>query len=153
MQPMTAAAAAAPLLVRWQIVMAALAALAGWRRQLLWTLRSWRLSAQLAVQPRCCVWVHSSFVATLPAALQAAALRLSAALPHRFACNNPGCTNLAGASEAALVGGKGCICAGCRTARYCGAKCKLMHWPHHKPVCRRLKREAAAAMAAADAVA
>jgi hypothetical protein len=40
-----------------------------------------------------------------------------AQLPLRWACNSPGCVNLQQRSELALVGGKGCMCAGCRTAR------------------------------------
>jgi hypothetical protein len=43
--------------------------------------------------------------------------RVVAQLPLRWACNHPGCGNLGGASELALVGGKGCVCSGCRSAR------------------------------------
>ncbi len=31
------------------------------------------------------------------------------------------------------------VCAGCRTARYCGAACQRAHWAAHKPVCKVLK--------------
>jgi hypothetical protein len=78
--------------------------------------------------------------------LQAAGRVLACfAVPH--ACNNPACSNLGGASEAQLVGGRTCICAGCRTARYCGRACQRVAWRQHKSVCKAL---AAAAAAAAD---
>jgi hypothetical protein len=32
-------------------------------------------------------------------------------------CSNPDCVNLSGVSEALLVGGKGCVCGGCKIAR------------------------------------
>jgi hypothetical protein len=53
----------------------------------------------------------------LPGQLLAVADELAAALPVRCCCNNPGCANLAGPSEQQLVGGRGCVCARCRTAR------------------------------------
>jgi hypothetical protein len=59
------------------------------------------------------------------------------AVPH--CCNNPGCSNLAGASELFIVSGKGCICGGCQVARYCGRECQKAHWKQHKPVCRMLQ--------------
>jgi hypothetical protein len=60
------------------------------------------------------------------------------AVPH--CCNNPSCSNTAGLSEASIVSGKGCICAGCKVARYCGKSCQAAHWkPAHKPVCRMLR--------------
>jgi hypothetical protein len=68
---------------------------------------------------------HSVAVAVLQAQEQLlAANRVLAcfAIPH--ACNNPTCGNLFGPSEAQLVGGRSCICAGCRTARYCGIACQ-----------------------------
>jgi hypothetical protein len=40
-----------------------------------------------------------------------------AQLPLRWACNHPGCVNLGQASELALVGGKSCVCSGCKSAR------------------------------------
>jgi hypothetical protein len=81
--------------------------------------------------------------------LQAAGRVLACfAIPH--ACNNPACANLAGPSESQLVGGRSCICAGCRTARYCGRACQRAAWRQHKPVCQAL---AAAATTAAPAVA
>ena len=38
-------------------------------------------------------------------------------LPVPWLCNNPGCVDMAGASELQLVGGEGCVCGGCRVAR------------------------------------
>ena len=68
------------------------------------------------------------------------------ATPH--ACNNPACSSAVGPSEAQLVGGRSCICAGCRTARYCGRACQRVMWRQHKPVCKALAAAAAAAAAA-----
>jgi hypothetical protein len=56
-------------------------------------------------------------------------------------CNNAGCTNLLLPSEQALVGGKQCVCAGCRTARFCSEECQLAMWLHHKQLCKKLKRQ------------
>jgi hypothetical protein len=84
--------------------------------------------------------------------LQAASRVLACfAIPH--ACNNPACGNLAGPSEAQLVGGRSCICAGCRTARYCGRACQRAAWRQHKPVCHALAAAAAPAPAAAPGAA
>jgi hypothetical protein len=58
-------------------------------------------------------------------------------------CNNPGCTNVGGQSEAALVLGKGCMCGGCRVAHYCSRQCQREHWKLHKPVCNALAAAAA----------
>jgi hypothetical protein len=64
------------------------------------------------------------------------------AVPH--CCNNPSCSNTAGLTEAGIVSGKGCICAGCKVARYCGKPCQAAHWkPAHKPVCRILRARSA----------
>jgi hypothetical protein len=83
---------------------------------------------------------------------QAAGLSLTAfAIPH--ACNNLSCSNVSGPSEAQLVGGKSCICAGCVTARYCGRTCQKQHWKQHKPVCRALAADAAGAGGGAAATA
>jgi hypothetical protein len=83
--------------------------------------------------------------------LQAAGSVLACfAIPH--ACNNPACSNLGGSSEAQLVGGRACICAGCLTARYCGRACQRAAWRQHKPVCQALAAAAAAgAMPSAEA--
>jgi hypothetical protein len=44
-------------------------------------------------------------------------------LPVSLWCCNPRCTNLQQQSEAELVGGKGCVCSGCHTARFCSRQC------------------------------
>ncbi|KAF8056023.1 MSL1 [Scenedesmus sp. PABB004] len=88
-------------------------------------------------------------VAVGPAlAAQLAALggAVSGALPLRSACSNPGCANLAGLSEAALVKGTHHLCAACRVARVCGPACHKAYWrAGHKAVCKRLQAEAEAA--------
>jgi hypothetical protein len=56
----------------------------------------------------------------------------------RCVCNNPTCSNADGRSEMGLVSGHSCICAGCRTARYCGRICQRQAWKQHKPVCKAL---------------
>ena len=58
------------------------------------------------------------------------------AIPH--ACNNPWCSNVSGPCEAQLVGGRSCLCAGCREARYCSKARQKQHWKQHKPVCKAL---------------
>jgi hypothetical protein len=80
--------------------------------------------------------------------LQAAG-RMLACFAIPYACNNPACGNVGGAAEAQLVGGRSCICAGCRTARYCGKACQRAAWRLHKPVCKALA--VAAAVTAASA--
>jgi hypothetical protein len=74
--------------------------------------------------------------------------QLLAALAFLSACNNPGCANVSGPSEADLIWGKSCICAGCVSARYCGKACQKQHWKQHKPVCKALAAAAAATSAA-----
>jgi hypothetical protein len=76
-----------------------------------------------------------------------AAVKVLATFANPHACNNPACGNVCGASEAQLVGGRSCICAGCCIARYCGRDCQRAAWRQHKPVCKAL---AAAAVAAAE---
>lgn len=69
-------------------------------------------------------------------------------------CNNPLCGNVCGPSEAALVGGRSCLCGGCRVARYCSrVPCQRQHWKHHKAVCKALAAAAGAAAEAGDAAA
>jgi hypothetical protein len=67
-----------------------------------------------------------------------------AALPLRHCCNNPGCLNLVGLSEAGLVAGAGSRCSGCKACYYCSRECQLAVWRLHKPVCKRLQAAAAA---------
>jgi hypothetical protein len=76
-------------------------------------------------------------------ALQAAGQALGC-LATPVCCNNPACCSLAGPTEVQLVSGKGCICAGCHTARYCDRACQRAHWKRHKPVCKALAAAAAA---------
>jgi hypothetical protein len=55
--------------------------------------------------------------AQLPEQLSAAGLALCNSLPVPWLCNNPDCLALGCVSESVLVGGKGCVCGGCRVAR------------------------------------
>jgi hypothetical protein len=66
-----------------------------------------------------------------------------AALPLRHCCNNPGCLNLGGLSEAGLVAGAGSRCSGCKAWYYCSRECQVAAWRLHKPVCKRLQAAAA----------
>jgi hypothetical protein len=49
-------------------------------------------------------------------------------------CNNPGCAELGGVSEAAAAH---YVCAGCG-CRYCSAACQAAGWRSHKKTCRRM---------------
>jgi hypothetical protein len=73
------------------------------------------------------------------------------AIPVGSFCNNSGCVNVCGPSEVMLVSGRTNLCAGCRTARYCGRGCQRQAWKQHKPVCKALAAAAAAAAGAHDA--
>jgi hypothetical protein len=80
-----------------------------------------------------------------PALIQQAhafAESVCAALPLRHCCNNPGCLNLGGLSEAGLVAGAGSRCSCCRACYYCSRECQLAAWRLHKPVCKRLRAAA-----------
>jgi hypothetical protein len=50
--------------------------------------------------------------------LRAFAQAVSGRIPLSGACNNPGCVGLAQRSELLLVGGKSCVCARCKAARW-----------------------------------
>jgi hypothetical protein len=59
---------------------------------------------------------------------------LAAEAPLPLVCNNPGCRNLAGVSEAAAAAKR---CSGCK-CRYCGLACQKADWKRHKPTCQRM---------------
>jgi hypothetical protein len=69
---------------------------------------------------------------------------------HSGACNNPFCSNPAGASEAVLVQSKTSRCSVCRAAKYCSKACQVFYWKQHKHECKPLAAAAAAAAAAAE---
>ena len=86
--------------------------------------------------------VSEASLAALVQQLQATGVMLSSvAVPHF--CNNPACVNISGPTELQQVSGRSCICAGCRTARYCGRECQRQAWRQHKPVCKALAAAAA----------
>jgi hypothetical protein len=59
---------------------------------------------------------------------------LIAVAPLPVVCNNPGCGELSGVSEAAAA----CyVCAGCG-CRYCSAACQAAGWRSHKKACRHM---------------
>jgi hypothetical protein len=101
-----------------------------------------QLEALLAAQQATREEVNDASLAALVQQLQATGVMLSSiAVPHF--CNNPGCVNISAPTEAQLVSGRSCICAGCRIARYCGRVCQRQAWPRHKPVCKALSAAAA----------
>jgi hypothetical protein len=57
-----------------------------------------------------------------------------AVAPLPVVCNNPGCRELTGVSEAAAAR---YVCAGC-ACRYCSAACQAAGWRSHKKACRRM---------------
>uniref|UniRef100_A0A383WBX8 phytol kinase n=1 Tax=Tetradesmus obliquus TaxID=3088 RepID=A0A383WBX8_TETOB len=59
---------------------------------------------------------------------------LVAAAPLPLVCNNPGCANMCGLSEAAAASK---LCAGCR-CRYCSAACQSADWKRHRRACKRM---------------
>jgi hypothetical protein len=67
----------------------------------------------------------------------------SIAVPHF--CNNSACDNISGPTQVQLVTGPSCVCAGCRTARYCGRDCQRQAWREHQKVCKAIAAAAAAA--------
>ncbi|KAF6253232.1 hypothetical protein COO60DRAFT_1643321 [Scenedesmus sp. NREL 46B-D3] len=99
----------------------------------------------------CAGVLPAAVAAALPAvAQQMAALgeALCDQFPLPHCCNNPCCVELRGVSELRLVGGKGCVCGRCRTARYCSRQCQLQHLKAHKPVCKRIAGQPGKAAAA-----
>jgi hypothetical protein len=69
--------------------------------------------------------------------LQAFAEAVAAAHCLRYCCNNSGCLNLSGLSEAELVGKS--RCSGCKACFYCSRECQAAAWPLHKRVCKQLQ--------------
>jgi hypothetical protein len=59
-------------------------------------------------------------------------------VPSPVGCNNPGCVNLRGLSEAETAAK---ACGGCKVARYCSQECQRGHWKVHRPTCQRLQQE------------
>jgi hypothetical protein len=59
---------------------------------------------------------------------------LVAVAPLPVVCNNPGCIQLGGVSEALAAR---YVCAGCG-CRYCSAACQAAGWRSHKKGCRRM---------------
>ena len=49
--------------------------------------------------------------------LRTAGKALCRFMPVSWCCNNPECVNLAGVSELELIGGRSCVCSGCKVAR------------------------------------
>uniref|UniRef100_A0A383V7J8 MYND-type domain-containing protein n=1 Tax=Tetradesmus obliquus TaxID=3088 RepID=A0A383V7J8_TETOB len=69
----------------------------------------------------------------------------SAALPLRWCCNHPGCSNLGTAgskargSELRRVGGR--QCSKCKCACYCSKVCLGAHWEQHQKVCKSIRKQ------------
>lgn len=92
-------------------------------------------------------FAEDAAVAELVPCLQQAGVALSS-LPTSLACNSSACTSLHKDSERLIVSGRGCLCGGCKLARYCGKACHEQHWRTHRPVCKRagkLQQKVAAA--------
>jgi hypothetical protein len=83
--------------------------------------------------------------ATLPPLLQQFGDAVCSQLPLAYWCCNPACVQLQGVSELEPVAGKGCVCAKCKTARFCCSACIAQcYQDQHKQVCKRIARHAAA---------
>ncbi len=76
----------------------------------------------------------ASLTALAPQLQEVGSMLSSIAVP--YFCNNPICVNISGPSDVQLVSGRSCVCAGCRTARYCGRACQRQAWPQHKAICK-----------------
>ncbi|KAK9813314.1 hypothetical protein WJX72_012361 [[Myrmecia] bisecta] len=63
----------------------------------------------------------------------AADLELARLAALRAGCHNPGCKDVAGATEAELPTRK---CSGCKKAHYCSAACQKAAWKVHKRICK-----------------
>jgi hypothetical protein len=109
-----------------------------------------RLQALLAAQQESQQGLTDASIAALARQLQKTGNRLSGIAVRQF-CNNPACGNLSGPTELRLVSGRGCMCAGCRMARYCGRDCQRAAWKQHKPVCKALAAAGVVAATAATA--
>jgi hypothetical protein len=96
-----------------------------------------QLRALLSAQQGAQQGLTDASLAALVRQLQATGFMLcNIAVPHF--CNNTACGNINRSTEVQLVSGRSCICAGCRTARYCGRDCQRAAWKQHKPVCQAL---------------
>jgi hypothetical protein len=96
-----------------------------------------QLEALAAAQVAALGGVSEELLAALVRQLKETGAMLSmVAVPHF--CNNPSCGNISGPTDAQLVSGRSCICAGCRMARYCGQDCQLLAWPQHQQVCKAI---------------
>jgi hypothetical protein len=109
-----------------------------------------RLQALLSAQQGTQQGVTDTSLAALVRQLQKTGSRLSNIAVRHF-CNNLACVNLNGPTEVRLVSGRGCMCAGCRMARYCGRDCQRAAWKQHKPVCKALAAAGVVAATAATA--
>jgi hypothetical protein len=69
--------------------------------------------------------------------LQAFAEAVAAAHCLRYCCNNSGCLNVSGLSEAELVGKS--RCSGCKACFYSSRECQAAAWPLRKRVCKQLQ--------------
>jgi hypothetical protein len=130
---------------------AAAAAPAGAIKQQLLRQHAQLLEHAKSLEQLCCVQQHgtatephTAAVGKVAAGLRAFGLAVAVRFPAAALCCNPGCVNLQGASEAALLG-PGSRCSGCKVARFCSKECSMAAWKAgHKAVCKRLKAAGAA---------
>jgi hypothetical protein len=81
-----------------------------------------------------CTFRHAAVMRRLDKDAMEICRILVAVTPLPVVCNNPGCRQLQGASEAAAAK---FVCAGCG-CRYCSAACQVAGWRSHKKACRRM---------------